>query len=95
MVHDLETGETVQITSGPAARRFAAISGERVVWEDERNGNADIYLFDLSTGEEIQLTSDPATQADPAISGNRVVWEDFRSGLPEIFMVELPDPSTP
>jgi beta propeller repeat protein len=29
-------------------QRYPAISGDRIVWEDYRNGNPDIYLYDLS-----------------------------------------------
>lgn len=29
-------------------QRYPAISGDRIVWEDYRNGNAGIYLYDLS-----------------------------------------------
>lgn len=33
-----------RITADPARQTAAAISGERLVWEDQRNGNWDIYM---------------------------------------------------
>jgi len=56
-----------------------SISGDRVVWVDNRNGNPDIYLYDLATGIERQITTDTARQGAPRISGDLIVWEDWRN----------------
>ncbi|HEX3013775.1 MAG TPA: hypothetical protein VHO92_05835, partial [Methanobacterium sp.] len=47
-----------------------------IVWEYQRSGNYDIYMYDLSTKKELQITSSPDDQRYPAIYGNRIVWED-------------------
>ncbi|MBI4355554.1 MAG: hypothetical protein HY597_03770, partial [Candidatus Omnitrophica bacterium] len=69
----------------PVARRLTteahtqaapAISGNLIVWEDQRNLNADIYLYDLGTGTERPLTTTLGDQRNPAIDGDGVVWED-------------------
>jgi len=47
------TGEETQITTNTAFQYNPAIYGDRVVWQDGRNGNGDINIYDLSTGTEI------------------------------------------
>jgi hypothetical protein len=73
-----------------------AVSGSDVyvVWNDDRDGNLEIYYIKssdngLTWGPEIRLTNDPATSNLPsvAVSGSNVhiVWEDFRDGNSEIY----------
>jgi beta propeller repeat protein len=53
VVDELVTRAAVEkpICTDIGSERYPAISGNRIVWEDYRNGNADIYLYDLTTGE--------------------------------------------
>jgi len=55
----------------------------RVVWDDYRNGNWDIYMYDLSTKKETQITTNVSDQYSPYIYGNRLVWVDERNRNPE------------
>jgi len=56
------------------------------VWQDDRNGNWDIYAMDASsTDSSLQLTSNTASQAWPDIDGNLVVWQDNRNGDWDIY----------
>jgi len=70
-----------------------------VAWEDDRNGNKDIYLAYLSatgvvTSPNIQITFDPGNSSKPALvcTGTEcgVAWEDDRHGDQEIFFAYLP-----
>jgi TolB protein len=81
--------EEVQITEDSEDQQYPAIYGDYVVWEDNRNGNKDIYGYNLSTGKEFQITSNPKTQAYPAIYGDIVVWEDARNGNYDIYGYNL------
>ncbi len=54
-----------------------AVSGDRIVWHDRRNGNMDIYLIDLSTGIERQITGSPVDQVSPSTWGDYVVWAEM------------------
>ncbi|HSA23738.1 MAG TPA: hypothetical protein P5076_19915, partial [Myxococcota bacterium] len=88
-LYDAATGVTTRLTEDPANQRRPAISGDRVVYEDDRNGDLDIYLYDLAAGVEQRLTDDPAIQRKPSISGDRVVWEDHRAGNADIYLHDL------
>ncbi len=69
------------------------ISDNRVVWQDDRNGNRDIYLYDFNIEDAdrrlIQITSDPHHQMYPSISGTKMVWVDKRHGSDEIYLYDL------
>jgi beta propeller repeat protein len=89
MLHDLNSGATTQIPSGPAWQGRPATDGAKVVYEDNRNGNTEIYLYDPATQTERRITSNAADQRNPDISGNLVVWEDYRHGNAEIYALDL------
>jgi beta propeller repeat protein len=63
-----------------------------VVWQDNRNGDWDIYGYNLTTRQEFQITDEPHDQTNPAISGNMVVWEDSRNGNLQIYATILDGP---
>lgn len=79
-----------QITTDLNDQRNPAIYGDYVVWEDNRNGNWDIYGYNLLTEEEFQITTDPDDQENPAIYGDYVVWEDKRNSNWDIYYYNLP-----
>ena len=84
-VLDLNTGETRRITEAPAKRHGLQISGNRLVWQDNRNeigehyAHYDIYAYDLEANEEIAVAMAPGAQHWVAIEGDRVVWADNRN----------------
>jgi hypothetical protein len=57
----------------------AAISGDRIVWQEatvvDRTVYTDIYLYDLATQTELRIT-ETGTACCPSISGDRIVWRD-------------------
>ncbi|RLF35714.1 MAG: hypothetical protein DRN03_04780, partial [Thermoplasmata archaeon] len=63
--------------------------GYKIVYQDDRNGNWDIYLYDTSNGSEIQITTDRKHQILPRISGDIIVWQDNRNGNWDIYMYNL------
>ncbi len=85
------SGSETRITTSETATHInPAIDGNRIVWQDDRNSNFDIFLYDLSTGSESQITDDPNSQIEPAIDGKRIVWSDDRSmDAFDIFMYDL------
>jgi beta propeller repeat protein len=78
-----------QITTNASDQYSPKIYGNRIVWEDYRNGNLDIYMYDLSTKKETQITTNISDQWAPAIYGNRIVWTDYRNGNANIYMYDI------
>ena len=84
-VLDLNTGEKRRITEVPAKRFRLQISGNRLVWQDNRNepgehqSHFDIYAYDLETDEEIAVAVAPGAQRLGTIDGDRIVWSDSRN----------------
>lgn len=70
------------------------LSGDSIVWQDDRLGTMDIYLHQLNTGRSQVLVGTEAYQDEPRLSGTRAVWIDNRTGPLEVFTRSLPVPTT-
>jgi len=100
-------GSDTRLTDDPVNSRYAsaAVSGTdvHVVWDDERDGNPEIYYKSspdggTSWGTDIRLTNQTADSEHPsvAVSGStvHVVWDDNRDGNYEIYYKRSPDSGT-
>lgn len=70
-------------------QKYPEVSGTRVVWQDSRNGNWDIYTKDISGGTSMAVTTHPSDQTRPSISGDIIVWQDIRNGDWDIYGYDL------
>ena len=75
------------ITDDGAVQERPRISGNKIVWYDQRNAfshpstEADIYIYDLTTGQERQIASVPSRIASELdISARYVAWIGEASG---------------
>ena len=72
------------------------IDGDRLVYDDYRNGSYEIYLYEFSKEQEIQITDAYRGQFYPRIFGDVIVWQDARNNDPgaepfdDIYMYVLP-----
>lgn len=78
-----------QITAEPHDQRWPAIYDNIVVWQDNRNGNWDIYGIHLSTLEEFQITTDQGDQLYPAIYKEYVIFLDERHDRGDLYGFNL------
>jgi TolB protein len=93
-LYDFSTGTERRITSDASNHWYPKVFGDRVVWEDDRNGadsNWDIWLYNATTGAEEQVTTLSSAQWNPVIWGNRIAYEDYRDGNPNIFVYTILD----
>ncbi len=80
-LYDLSTGEEHVVCSASGTQFDPKISGDRIVWSDNRNGNRDIYLYDIRSGTETAIATGIAEQEGAAISGDRIIWMEYPSTL--------------
>lgn len=87
---DLHTGELLTIFSDEiATAAWPDTYGNFIVWNDNRRGNSDIYLYDLTKKKEYMICKARGNQALAKIHENRIVWEDKRHGNSNIYMYDL------
>ena len=77
------------VNDGAFGQQYPSISGTRIVWQDYRAGNADIYLYDTSTTILTTITDEAASQERPDVDGGRIVWQDRRSGNWDIYLYDI------
>jgi beta propeller repeat protein len=68
---------------------YPDVSGNLIVYQDNRSGYWDIFLYNLTAEQEVQLTNDDAPQQFPSISGDLIVWQEYRNGQWELVMYAL------
>ena len=88
MYNPWQPGE-IRITNSSGNQINPKIYGDTIVYQDDRNGNWDIYSYNLTSKVETQITNNSAAQEFPAISGNTIVWQDNRNGHWGIYMYNL------
>ncbi|MCC7202036.1 MAG: hypothetical protein IT393_05140 [Nitrospirae bacterium] len=80
-VGDMVSDGSLLSDAGNAGQKEAYAFGKWVVWQDQRNGNWDIFALDLSNSaaSPVVLTNNALNQERPRTDGRFVVWEDRQS----------------
>jgi beta propeller repeat protein len=96
-VRDLAAGFTFRIDSTDAGNQyFPHTDDDHVVWQDDRDGRREVYMYTISTGVEECLTPDSWEQAWPHLRDGIVSWCDYRfsqesgqNGRCDIYVYEI------
>ena len=85
---DLISREVFTVTTGHVEVSAPKLSGDVVVWADNRAGDANwnIYGYDIVAQEEFVITDAPGNQYNPQIDDRYVVWWDFQE---QIFLYDF------
>ncbi len=78
-ISDLENIRIFPICTAPERQYDPAISGNLVVWTDERDDIGDIYAADISDPDNIRefaVRTGPGWQSQPDVDGPHIVWCD-------------------
>lgn len=71
------------------AQQHPKISGTRVVWQDNRSGEWQIFAKDTTSGSGMVITTNGSDHQYPVISGNIIVWQDNRNGNWDIYGYDI------
>jgi len=76
-MYELPFQTETRITTNTQAQIHPKVHGSWIVWEDYRNGNADIYYcVTMPLSKPLVVTNAPGTQVYPRLSEVGVVWQD-------------------
>ncbi|KAF5090824.1 PKD domain-containing protein [Methanospirillum sp. J.3.6.1-F.2.7.3] len=90
-----KTDKTVQVTRDTKIQQNPRISGDYVVWEDNRNGKWDIFMYNIKKDMTTAVTFDDYDDVEPSVSGSKIVWTRYdQDGTSDIYMVDLQIPKT-
>jgi beta propeller repeat protein len=92
MLRDLATDTTRQLTTVASHKLQPRLSGIRLVWSDDRNGNLDVFTYDLTTSTEELLVGGPGDQLLADIDGSRVVYTSNETGFQSIYLFTISAP---
>jgi len=91
-IYTLSTANQSRIVVGPpgSSQINPSIDGDRIVYEDNRNGNNAIFLFDIVSGKEILVSDIPESiQHLPVISGDLISWVSEKDGKFSIYVYSI------
>jgi len=78
-LYNLSNSTEIPICTNNATQRNPKIWGNYVVWQDNRNGNWDVYMYDLEKHEETQLTSGINYSSGATINNGKIVWLEAKN----------------
>ena len=81
-LYDIASTVTTQVAS-TGMQFYADVYGNLVVYDNNKDGVWDIYLYDRSTKQVSRLTTEPHDQMMPQIYGRYVVYRDNRNYTPD------------
>ncbi|PKL59543.1 MAG: hypothetical protein CVV33_07290, partial [Methanomicrobiales archaeon HGW-Methanomicrobiales-4] len=93
--YNIKTQQIIQVTRDPATQQNPRISGDLIVWEDNRNGKWDVFMYNIKKDLSSAVTYDDVDDRSPSISGSNIVWTRFEQDeTSDIYMINLQIPKT-
>ena len=90
---NLETEKQIRLSSGHGPKSHPSISGDLVVWAEERDQGYDVYAYDLSKGKQLPIVRDGGDQDSPWVDDGTIVWSDGRGNNRDIYAARLNKPA--
>ena len=78
-----------RVDPGDGEQTWPDVSGERIVWQDDRDGPWQIYSRALDGGAGVALAATASDQLRPAVSGELVAWSDTRNDAGDVAIHDL------
>jgi beta propeller repeat protein len=79
-LHNNSLPDEYPVITNAASQQWLGISGDCVVFRDDRDGYWNVYLHNLSSGETFTVTSDEPELRKVVVSQGVVVWRSERAG---------------
>jgi hypothetical protein len=77
--YDVDARQVVRLESTEPGHQYYPIhAGDYIYWEDDRDGDWNIYRYDLVAGMEERFTWDEQDQGNPRVRGHLLTWVDYR-----------------
>jgi beta propeller repeat protein len=94
-LYTISTATTTQLTTAASSKSQPRVSGNRVVWGDQRSGDYDIYSYDLTAKTETLIVGTAGVDETLGdIDGDRVVYQTSTGGV-FVFTFSTPPPPPP
>jgi beta propeller repeat protein len=71
-MYDLSAHKEIQITNDSSDKVSSDIYGDRIVWNEWRNGNPEVYTYNISTSNKTKIHDDVIN--NPRVYKDRIVW---------------------
>jgi len=104
-MYNINTEEIVTVCDYPSYKQNPVVAGKRIIWEDERNGNTDLFMFmyqyyigqpglpnlyDYPISYFLEkYLPTPSEQTHPHLYNNRLVFSDDRSGNKDVYLYDF------
>jgi beta propeller repeat protein len=73
---NLESSEQRRITTNTFGQYNPVLNNQWIVWQDNRNGQVDLYGFDIGRNTEVRLTATPENETRPYLDGPWAVYQE-------------------
>ncbi len=89
---NLENNIFQRITTNTFGQYSPTIYGNWIAWQDNRNGESDIYGFNLLYGHEVRITSGPEDDLQPRLEGPWLIYaeDSLGAGTGNAKLISLP-----